>query len=672
MIGTTIGKYRIVERLGRGGMGTVYKAIDETLDREVAVKVLNSDVDDSTLMARFRAEAKTVARLNHPQIATIYEIYRSDTDLLMVMELVRGETLDKLSARIGPLPPEQAASMVVQVLGALGHAHRAGIVHRDLKPANLMITESGTVKVMDFGIARVLGAEHLTMDGMLMGTPAYMAPEQVMGNDVDARTDLYSVGVVFYRLLTGCLPFQADTPIAIVRKQLSEEPTPLSAYRTDLPEWCQTILTRALAKEAAERFQNADEFRTAIVSAIGHSNVPMGVFGSEYLPAPNVPPATLAAKIAASAPPQPTDAERAALSQAPTLVGEPTPIPAPNAPAQPRHAALEATAIGRTQAGAGSLDETVLAPSIAASLEETKLAPALEETRLAPAPVQSASTSRPRGSRTGVYVAAAAAIVIVVGVAAMMMRGGTSAPVTTTASSESASSTSAPETNSAPVAPAEPTAARADTAGGTASADPTAPAGAPAEASAQARAIVPPTGTAAPGAAGRRGATPAVAPTSAARATPLEPSPPAAAADAAAVTTAATAPALPPLLFEAQTVVVEDGRNRQRETKVQVGNGTVTVTDKDDNVVTTMPFASVVGFTYSNSRQPLWNSPQGPAEIVHIDGGAFGFLRGDQHWVSLRTDRMSLVLRVRDQESRRIVLGIEERLGRKVETVGGR
>ena len=203
MIGTTVGKYRIVDKLGRGGMGTVYKAVDETLDREVAIKVLNPDLTDADVLKRFRAEAVTLARLNHPGIATIYELHHQQDDLLMVMEFVRGETFHDLSDRLGPIAPPQAAHLCMQVLDALGHAHRGGVVHRDLKPANVMITESGAVKVMDFGIARVLGTEHFTHGGYMMGTPAYMAPEQVLGREIDGRADLYSVGVVLYRLLIG-------------------------------------------------------------------------------------------------------------------------------------------------------------------------------------------------------------------------------------------------------------------------------------------------------------------------------------------------------------------------------------------------------------------------------------------------------------------------------------
>jgi eukaryotic-like serine/threonine-protein kinase len=276
MLGKTIGKYRVVEKIGRGGMGTVYKAIDETLDREVAVKVLNPDLGESALVRRFRAEAMTLARLNHPGIATIFELFRNDDDLLMVMEFVRGETFDRMVERLGPLAPEHAASLGAQVLDALGHAHRLGIVHRDLKPANLMVGEYGAVKIMDFGIARVVGTEHLTSDGLMMGTPAYMAPEQVLATDVDGRADLYSVGVVMYRLLSGSLPFSADTAIAMAHKQVKDPPTPLKQFRSELPPWCEDVLWRALAKSPADRFQTAEEFRDALLGC-GASLVPMAL-----------------------------------------------------------------------------------------------------------------------------------------------------------------------------------------------------------------------------------------------------------------------------------------------------------------------------------------------------------------------------------------------------------
>jgi eukaryotic-like serine/threonine-protein kinase len=268
MIGTTLGKYRVVERLGRGGMGTVYKAVDESLDREVAIKVLNPDLTDQAVLKRFRAEAVTLARLNHPGIATIYELHQQQDDLLMVMEFVRGETFHDVSDRLGPLAPPQAAHLCMQVLDALAHAHRGGVVHRDLKPANLMITDGGAVKVMDFGIARVLGTEHFTHGGYMMGTPAYMAPEQVLGREIDGRADLYAVGVVLYRLLAGRLPFNADTAISMVQMQISEAPTPIVSFRPDLPEWCTAVIDRALAKSPSDRFQSAEEFRAALSAAV--------------------------------------------------------------------------------------------------------------------------------------------------------------------------------------------------------------------------------------------------------------------------------------------------------------------------------------------------------------------------------------------------------------------
>ena len=265
MIGETIGKYRIVARLGRGGMGTVYMAVDQSLERDVAIKVLNPGVSEPDVLKRFRAEAITLAKLNHPNIATLYELGQHGDQLLMVMEFVRGETFDKLSERAGPMPFERAAYLVAQVLDALGHAHRVGIVHRDMKPANLILSESGVVKVMDFGIARMVGTEHLTNDGYMMGTPAYMAPEQVLGNEVDGRADLYSVGVILYRMLTGHLPFKADTAAAMAQKQLKDAPTPLRQVRAELPVWCEQILERALAKPPELRYQTADEFRSALM-----------------------------------------------------------------------------------------------------------------------------------------------------------------------------------------------------------------------------------------------------------------------------------------------------------------------------------------------------------------------------------------------------------------------
>ena len=269
MIGTTIGKYHLVGLLGRGATGIVYKAVDSTLDREVAIKVLNPHFAVPDISKRFRAEATILAKLSHPEIATIHELLQTDTDLLMVMELVRGETLECLCSRVGSMSADHAGHLLDGILSALEHAHHAGIVHRDLKPANVMVTQLGGIKIMDFGIARVRGAEHMTIDGCAIGTPAYMPPEQVMGEEIDGRADLYAVGVILYRLLTGTLPFDADTPMAILQKQIAETPAPLHSHREGLPDWCERVVQRALAKSPADRFQSAREFRLAISRATG-------------------------------------------------------------------------------------------------------------------------------------------------------------------------------------------------------------------------------------------------------------------------------------------------------------------------------------------------------------------------------------------------------------------
>lgn len=287
MVGQTIGKYQVQERVGRGGMGTVYRAVDGTLHRDVAIKVLNAELNDPEVARRFRAEAVIVARLNHPGIATIYELVQHDGQWLMVMEFVRGETIERMAGRLGTLPPARAADICIQVLEALAHAHRMGVVHRDLKPANLMLTETGALKVMDFGIARVAGSEHLTRAGFMLGTPAFMAPEQVQGREIDARTDLYAVGVVFHHLITAKLPFRGETPMALAESRLHEQPTPVREHRSNLPDWVDQVAARALARTPADRFQTAEAFRDALQR--GLAGLPI-----DYLPSDDLPPELVA------------------------------------------------------------------------------------------------------------------------------------------------------------------------------------------------------------------------------------------------------------------------------------------------------------------------------------------------------------------------------------------
>jgi len=266
MIGQTIGKYRILDRLGSGGMGTVYKAFDESLERDVAIKVLNRGVTEPEILKRFRAEAATLAKLNHPAITTIYDLFEYGEELLIVLEFVRGDTLEAIAERTSPMPLARAVPIIDSVLSALSHTHRAGIAHCDIKPANVMVTPLGAVKVMDFGTARAQGAGRSAAP-YLLGTPAYMPPEQLLGHELDGRADLYAVGVLFYRLVTGALPFSADNAIEAMRKQISDAPTPAGVHRPDLPEWCDRIAQRAMAKLPADRFQTAEEFREALRQA---------------------------------------------------------------------------------------------------------------------------------------------------------------------------------------------------------------------------------------------------------------------------------------------------------------------------------------------------------------------------------------------------------------------
>ena len=262
MIGTTVGHFRLVGYLGRGGSGTVYRAVDEILDREVALKILNPGQIDPEVVARFRSEATTLAKLNHSAIATIYELLESDGHLMMAMECARGETLEQLCERDCPLTPDRAIALTERILAALDHAHRAGVLHRDVKPANIIVS-ADDLKITDFGIARMLGDQHRADEGMF-GTPAYMAPEQILGEPLDERTDLYAVGVILYRLLTARLPFEGEKPASILQRQVGEAPAPLHTRRDGLPAWCEPLVQRALAKSKAERFQSAAEFREAL------------------------------------------------------------------------------------------------------------------------------------------------------------------------------------------------------------------------------------------------------------------------------------------------------------------------------------------------------------------------------------------------------------------------
>jgi serine/threonine-protein kinase len=600
MIGRTIGKYRIVGQLGRGGAGVVYQAVDETLHRDVAVKTLNPDLANTEVMSRFRAEATILARLNHPQIATIYELFRADGDLLMVMELVRGESLDKLCERLGALSPDRAAYVIDQILSALEHAHRAGVVHRDVKPANVMVTGEGAIKIMDFGIARVLGADQKTVDFRLMGTPAYMAPEQVLGEEVDGRSDLYSVGVLFYRLLTGALPFAADTALGMLQRQIRDTPIPLCAHRSGLPEWCETLVQRALAKAQGDRFQSAEEFREALAHAAGP-----------------LPTADLAKTFALN---------------------------------------------GRdTMMLASPVNDTIALPREQANLERLQpAAPAVERPKTKP------------GGRL-VWLQAAAAVLVVGAVLAgyVLLRGdATEAAIESPAADAAASpvveqpavtenttpAPAAPPTESVPV-PQPPARDEARVAAVQPVPEPVPvpvvearPAAAPAP---------------------RR---PAAASRPAPSATPV--APPVEASAPVEVVEAVEAvdrkvprseEADPILVFETRALV---GTRKSKEQGAQLlmGGGKITIipTANPASPLCSFPYARVLAISVSRGRDPLWNSPTGPAPVARAGGTLSKIgIQVSRDWIALRTSTEEQFVSMRFDEVllKRVLLALEERTG---------
>jgi serine/threonine-protein kinase len=265
MIQTVVGGYKILEKIGTGGMGDVYKARDMILEREVALKSLRPELsDDPNLAKRFQAEAITLARLNHPNIVTLYNLFREDDQYYMVLELVHGETLDKLIKRCGAIPWRTAVPILCQALNGLEHAHILKVIHRDLKPSNLILTQIGTVKIMDFGIARILEESGLTRTGYMVGTIQYMSPEQVRGQKTDTRSDIYSIGVLLYQLLTGHAIFEGKNEYELLRLQVEECPVSPREFVPQLPKALEAVVMRALAKAPEERFQNAAEFRNAL------------------------------------------------------------------------------------------------------------------------------------------------------------------------------------------------------------------------------------------------------------------------------------------------------------------------------------------------------------------------------------------------------------------------
>ncbi|MEK6288580.1 MAG: protein kinase [Acidobacteriota bacterium] len=275
MIGNLVGSYKITDKIGEGGMGAVFRGIDVMLEREVAVKMLRPELSQQpNIVERFRSEAVTLAKLNHPNIATLYSFVRQGDDFFMVMEFVRGETLDGLIRRSGAMACDTAIALLCQALEGIDHAHKMGIIHRDVKPANMMMAEGGTLKVMDFGIARVLGTARMTKQGNIVGTIEYMSPEQVRGQETDARSDIYSLGILLYEMLTGRVPFSSDSEFDLMKMQIDDAPQPPRVFAAHIPPAVEQATMRALAKRPEARFQTAADFRDALLSARGAAAAP--------------------------------------------------------------------------------------------------------------------------------------------------------------------------------------------------------------------------------------------------------------------------------------------------------------------------------------------------------------------------------------------------------------
>ena len=276
------GRYVTSRLLGGGGMAQVFLARDEVLERDVAVKVLREQyAEDGGFVERFRREALSVASLSHPNIVQVYDRGVSEYGRYFIaMEYVPGGTLMERIERDGPLPPDAALDVAVQVADALGAAHERGLIHRDVKPQNVLVSASGDVKVADFGIARAAAADVLSATSVVLGTARYMSPEQAMGEPVGPASDLYSLGVVLYEMLTGEVPFEADTPVAVSMKHVNEPPSAPKGIRGEIPEEVNAVVLRLLAKDPGARYASA----AALVADLGRAAEglpPVGETGRE-------------------------------------------------------------------------------------------------------------------------------------------------------------------------------------------------------------------------------------------------------------------------------------------------------------------------------------------------------------------------------------------------------
>lgn len=264
--GSMLGNYLIISQIGEGGMGVVYRAMDTVLDRTVALKILPPHLLQSTdFMHRFRTEAYAQARLHHVNIVTLYSMLEIPAGFVLVMEFVEGQTLQQRIHSEGPLAPDQALWIFEQALQGVAYAHHMGIVHRDLKPDNVFITHKNEVKIMDFGVAKILDNKEPTRSRSMVGTLLYISPEQINGRDADIRSDIYTLGISLFEAVTGRLPFERRTDYGLMHAHILEEPPRPRQLKRDLPKELERVILKAIEKEPEKRYQSASEFHAALL-----------------------------------------------------------------------------------------------------------------------------------------------------------------------------------------------------------------------------------------------------------------------------------------------------------------------------------------------------------------------------------------------------------------------
>src|ERR1700752_3128261 len=283
LLGTTLnGRYRLEARVGAGGMSTGYRATDETLQRQVAIKLMNREIStDSDQLERFRREARAVAQLSHPHIVGVIDYGEDDARPYIVFEYVQGETLKERIRRNGRLPITEAVAYAIEIAGALEPPHARHIVHRDVKPQNVLIDEEGSAKVTDFGIARTLDEEGLTADGRVLGTTDYVSPEQALGRPVTGQSDLYSLGIVLYEMLTGEVPFKGENQVAVAMKHVREEIPDVQSKRPEVSAALAGVLETATAKRLEDRYADDAELIADLEDALAIETSRSGNAGGE-------------------------------------------------------------------------------------------------------------------------------------------------------------------------------------------------------------------------------------------------------------------------------------------------------------------------------------------------------------------------------------------------------